>query len=600
MVEYNACNTSASLICLQNLQIWDEKQGIASMHLQSGKGERKYIMKRKHTLLLTASILVTMAFLPGMTGSYIYAADEIVAATQRGAVSDAQMYKQGADVGKILFPLMETVYTDHLNEVVNEGSIELYNKCYDRGVIAIAKTEIKENMLKSLFLGSGPKKYTFSLLKMDGTPAFEGEYGFMQIDSNKNIVSFNSKDFKESGIYSINDGVVEIREQDQQVGYVPEEIQKSKQLAKMIEEAQETYKNDPKGFQDFMAGLAQDMQVESTYSLGGDSDIRITKDLYEKNIAVDSAGNKLFELPDGEFQPFVDGIAEYHGKISHVSGFVAMAAGLFGGRLGSSIGNTVSNMEEDAMDAETEAKTVPKPLSFVEDPFDNRYRTTLLEPLRRTSVSSRGYVTKEGKVLVDRETDFAYLMRRMGTMVQNKADKHAFSFIDRQGNVIITLGKYEPEPMKSYYLDDRAYLIGLKDIASKKMCAISLKDGTQVTPAAYERIEFLSGNRALFYEKERSLLVDVTNGKVVAEFPKKMEMRPFGLEEVAWLYGGGKYQIVNRDGEVLYTLPKGKFKFVGTFKHGFSVVGVSDDKYGIMDSHGNWVAQPTYADLELI
>ena len=179
------------------------------------------------------------------------------------------MYKQGADVGKILFPLMETVYTDHLNEVVNEGSIELYNKCYDRGVIAIAKTEIKENMLKSLFLGSGPKKYTFSLLKMDGTPAFEGEYGFMQIDSNKNIVSFNSKDFKESGIYSINDGVVEIREQDQQVGYVPEEIQKSKQLAKMIEEAQETYKNDPKGFQDFMAGLAQDMQVESTYSLGG-------------------------------------------------------------------------------------------------------------------------------------------------------------------------------------------------------------------------------------------------------------------------------------------------------------------------------------------
>ena len=56
MVEYNACNTSASLICLQNLQKWDEKQGIASMHLQSGKGERKYIMKRKHTLLLTVFV----------------------------------------------------------------------------------------------------------------------------------------------------------------------------------------------------------------------------------------------------------------------------------------------------------------------------------------------------------------------------------------------------------------------------------------------------------------------------------------------------------------------------------------------------------------
>lgn len=556
-------------------------------------------MNRKHILLLTASLFAAMTFLPGMTGSYTHAA-EATAATQSVATSDAQMYKQGADVGKVLFPLMEKVYVDHLNEVVNEGSVELYNKCHDRGLMAIGKTEIKENMLKSLFLGSGPKKYTYSLLKTDGTPAFDGEYGSMEIDTYKNVVSFHTKDYTESGTYSVNDGVVEMRNQNSSTGYASKEIEEQANLAKTIEAAKEAYKDDPQGFSEFMQSLVQAMPGGTSYTTNEDTDICITKDLYDKNIAVDSAGNKLFDLPDGEFQPFVDGLAEYHGKISHVNGLLGLAAGLFGGKLGGSLSNTFNKMEEDAKDAETEAKTVPKPLNFVEDPFDNQYKTTLLEPLRRTAVGSRGYVTKEGKILVDRETDFAYLMRRMGTMVQNKVDKHAFSFIDRQGNVIIAPGKYEPEPMKSYYIDDRAYLIGLKDIETKKMCVISLKDGTQVTPATYERIEFLSGNRALLYEKERSLLVDVTNGKVVAEFPKKKEMEPFGLEEVTWLYGGGKYQIVNLDGEVLYTLPKGKLKYMSSFKHGLSIVAVSDDKYGIIDSHGNWVAQPTYADLDLI
>lgn len=521
-------------------------------------------MKRKHTLLLTASLWGILTILPSIGDSYIYAESSSRTLTQQSLSSDVQMYKKGTQVGKTLFPLMETNYVDHMDEIINAGSRALYNKCHDKGLMAIAKKELKEssNVVADLFKGSAaknkPKQYTYFLLKNDGTVVTEGEYASMLLDDGKNYVTFSSKDYSQSGYYDLE---------------------------------QETVENGfPSGQNGTMMYNTSGMQ---TSHMEGDGDIKISTDIFGKHTAVDMNGNKLFDLPEGEFQPFVDGLAEYHNPIRGMNGLEQLAASIFVGS------DEAGRMQDELQDAKIDSRTPPKQLSYVRDPFEDSYGTTLLEPLLKGSVQSRGYVNREGKIIVDRNTDYAYLMRRMGTLVKNKTSKQ-YSFITREGKVVIAPGKYEPDEKNARCIDDRAYLIAMKDVNTKKLCILSLKDGMPLTPAIYDKVTFLSQNRVLVSDKSSSLLIDVTNGKVVAEFTGKKDMKPFGLEEVTWVYGQGKYQIVNVNGEVLYTLPSGEFKYMSAFKHGFSVVGISENKLGIMDSRGKWIVQPVHSDIRLI
>ena len=536
--------------------------------------------------MLSAALLAALTFLPGMTGSYTQAAETTISRTQNVTSSKGNMYKNGTNVGKVLFPLMENAYTDHMNEVVNTGSIELYNKCYIHGIAAIAKSEVKqkENLLKSLFGGSEkkPKEYTYSLLKTDGMAAVDGSYASMVINDNKTFVTYHNKDYSQSAYYDIETGGAAFGIPVSQEPVMTLEMQQA------IMAAAEQYRNDPVAYQKYMSQVMQTMKTG-----GGNTDIAINQDMYGKNVAVDASGNKLFDLPDGEFQPFVDGLAEYHKPVKDMNGFAKLAATFLLG------GNSAEDMDTRMQDARTASRTPPKPLSYVADPFDNEYGTTLLEPIDKGPVTTRGYVNDKGKILVDKETDFAYLMRRMGTVVKNKASKQ-YSFITREGQTLIAPGKYEVDEKNAGIIDDRSYLIAMKDVNTKKLCILSLKDGQALTPAIYDKVTFLSQNRALVSDKSSSLLIDVTNGKVVAEFTGKKDMKPFGLEKVAWVYGQGQYQIINTNGEILYTLPSGSFKYMSSFKHGLSVVGISEDKYGIMDSQGHWVVQPIYADIRLI
>lgn len=86
----------------------------------------------------------------------------------------------------------------------------------------------------------------------------------------------------------------------------------------------------------------------------------------------------------------------------------------------------------------------------------------------------------------------------------------------------------------------------------------------------------------------------------MAQFPKGMKATIFMFEDYTWFWDDNKsYQIINKDGQVMYTAPKSTISDVTSFRNGVSVVK-SKGLYGIMDGHGNWVVQPTYKEIKLL
>lgn len=275
-----------------------------------------------------------------------------------------------------------------------------------------------------------------------------------------------------------------------------------------------------------------------------------------KKVAIDRSGAEVFVAPYDELYAFDNGLAEYR---RHVQGFN------WGSLLGVVIGSS----------------------------FNTGYDPGLYGGLTYDGVK-RGYIDRQGHIVIDSKLDEVYPMTAFGTFVKNKGK---LSFVNRQGQALIGPADYV---IDQGTLDDLGGLVSLKDKGNGKYGVFSMVDGAQVAPFAYDAITFLGSERMLLQRGETRYLVDETTGESVNTVAKGITVMPFGVENRTWRFDEKKnYAIIDQNGQVLFTAPAGTITKVKNFRNGVSPVQVGK-LWGVVDGQGRWLVQPQYDDLDLV
>lgn len=317
-----------------------------------------------------------------------------------------------------------------------------------------------------------------------------------------------------------------------------------------------SFKKDGKyGFQD-ETGKTVLAPIYKDVIAGFQTGIAFVKMPDGKKAAINSQGQLLYLLPYDRVFPFQNGLAEYQ---RDVSGFNwASVLGIVG--------------------------AVHFGLGY--DPQTNG-------PLTRDGVK-RGYIDRSGQIVIDSHNDFVYPMTPFGTFVE---DKGQTIFVDRTGKLLYGPGKFHIAEDTACQTEALANgQLSLVDEKSKKMGVLDLRSGQLIIPYTFEEAYFLGSDRYLIRDGQSTLLVSGTDGKVLASYPKKAKLLPYGTSQVTWLIQDKQYSLVDANGQVVYTAPKDSITTAGTFLKSFSLAK-SGGRYGIIDTAGKWLVPPQYKNL---
>lgn len=269
--------------------------------------------------------------------------------------------------------------------------------------------------------------------------------------------------------------------------------------------------------------------------------------------AIDEAGKLLFTSDFDSAGPYENGLAEYRRKVNRFN---------WGVLAGAVLGGLGGNGGSDEM----------LPLSY--------------------DGVKRGYLDRQGHVIIDSRSDEVYPMTEWGAFVK---DKGLLRFVNREGQDVIPPGSYD---LSGGLLYEREGLVTLRDKGTGKMGAFRLTDGMRVKDFIYDRLYFLGENRLLYEIDGRTVLATADTGKEIRELPRSAMMEPFGGSGMTWMENGKKTEALDRDGRVLFVLPSGD-KAGGPFRHGLSPVRRKKG-WGLMDQQGQWVVPPVYKDLKMM
>lgn len=296
-------------------------------------------------------------------------------------------------------------------------------------------------------------------------------------------------------------------------------------------------------------------QYKEVYT-GFSEGIAFVKNNAGQKVAINEEGKELFEAPYDTLYPFRDGLAEYHRK---VSGFN------FGSLLGTVIGGVISGGDNIIVGGLGGGLT-----------FDG---------------VKRGYINKDGQVVIDSHKDAVYPMTPYGTFIKNDG---AVYFVDRTGKTIIPTGNYDIGSM-----DITNGLLSLKDKTSDKYAIYSAVDGKKLIDYQFDKVEFIGGNRMVATIKGSKELVDLESGKSLQAFDKNTEFTAFGLSPVTWIKENGNYYIIDKHGQVQFNGQTFKLSQVTPFVNGHSAVKVNG-KWGVVNAQGQWLAQALYDEVNLL
>ena len=272
-----------------------------------------------------------------------------------------------------------------------------------------------------------------------------------------------------------------------------------------------------------------------------------------KKVAIDESGKELFAVPFDEIDPYRGGLAEYRRS---VSGF-----GL-GGLVGLVTGGLISHGSS---------------LVFSGMTYDG---------------VKRGYIDRQGNIVIDSKSDAVYPMTRYGTVVKNKGK---VGFVKRDGSYLIEPGEYEVGDM-----DIGAAVLSLENKSTDKVGMFSMIDGSKIIDFLYDEIDFLGGSRFLAKKSDKKYLVDIESGEVLLAMPSADTIDGFAGDEFAWLHrDDSSYRIIDRNGVLYFTAPEGLIDAARGFVFGYSAVK-SGGKWGIMDYDGSWLVNPIYDDIDLL
>ena len=265
---------------------------------------------------------------------------------------------------------------------------------------------------------------------------------------------------------------------------------------------------------------------------------------------IDGSGKLLFTAEFDSVGPYEDGLAEYRRKVNRFN-WGTLAGAVLGGLGGSGGGDEMLPLSYDGV--------------------------------------KRGYLDRQGRIVVDSRSDEVYPMTEWGTFVK---DHGLLSFVNRKGEYIIPPGRYD---LSGGMLYEEEGLVTLRDKGKGKMGAFRLEDGRQVMDFLYDRITFLGEDRVLYEMGGKTVLAG--EGGVIRELPSGAVMQPYSEEGLAWMEEGKKIHALNREGKILFTLPEGEA--ARPFRHGLAPVK-SHGLWGLVDIHGQWVKAPMYKDVQMM
>ena len=273
-------------------------------------------------------------------------------------------------------------------------------------------------------------------------------------------------------------------------------------------------------------------------------------------VAIDGKGTVLFNAPSNEVYPYKNGLAEFRRKVSHfglggILGLVGM--GYFynhGGVYLDGLGGLV----DDGM--------------------------------------KRGYIDRNGAVVIDSKNDYVYPMEEHGTLVRNEGK---LGFMNRQGQYVIQPGNYEAGT-----IDMNNVLLTLKNKDTNKYGIFDMETGKQEVPFKYDTIEFVGEHEMSVTNDTNRYVVDMATGRVIYKGDKSMNVKTFLGDTYTWIYNkDGNYKILSLDGTVTETPVMKDISGTGSFSHGYSPVKIKG-KWGIINSKGELVVQPTYDEITIL
>lgn len=277
-----------------------------------------------------------------------------------------------------------------------------------------------------------------------------------------------------------------------------------------------------------------------------------------KIVAIDGSGNELFAAPAKEIYAYHNGLAEYRRSVSGfnlgglVGGFIA--GGIIGGAL---MGGHHYHIGGFAYDG-----------------------------------AKRGYIDRDGHIVIDSKKDKVWPMTAFGTVIK---DSGKLYFVNRKGEVVIQPGDYDAGEM-----DRINGLLALKDNSTDKWGVFDVSTGKQIVPFTYDSISFAGTNRLVVVKDNVRNLIDMSTGKSLYAAQTDATIDPFNNDTVTWVHTGkDDYAIIDNNGHVLFKDKAHVIEDVKPFNHGFSSVK-SKGKWGIMNSTGQWIVQPTYEAVTIL
>ena len=275
-----------------------------------------------------------------------------------------------------------------------------------------------------------------------------------------------------------------------------------------------------------------------------------------KVVAIDGKGTVLFNAPSNEVYPYKNGLAEFRRKVSHfglggILGLVGMGY-LYnhGGVYIEGLGGLV----DDGM--------------------------------------KRGYIDRNGVVIIDSKNDYVYPMEEHGTLVRNEGK---LGFMNRQGQYVIQPGNYEAGT-----IDMNNVLLTLKNKDTNKYGIFDMETGKQEVPFKYDTIEFVGEHEMSVTNDTNRYVVDMATGRVIYKGDKSINVKAFIGDTYTWVYNKeGNYKILSLDGTVTETPVMKDISGTGSFSHGYSPVKIKG-KWGIINSKGELVVQPTYDEITIL
>ncbi|WP_298713294.1 WG repeat-containing protein [uncultured Veillonella sp.] len=308
------------------------------------------------------------------------------------------------------------------------------------------------------------------------------------------------------------------------------------------------------GFNDASGKTVIEPQFKEIYTKFSE-DRAFVKNAKGKTVAIDGSGNTIFEAPTNDLNEYKNGLAEYRRHISKFN---------FGGLLGLAVGIGLSNHGG----------------FYYGDAWNPVYDGV-----------KRGYLDRNGNIIIDSKNDAVWPMTEYGTLVKNQGK---LGFMNRQGQYVIQPGNYDAGVM-----DTSSSLLVLKNKDNEKLGIFNVVTGKQVVPFVYDSISFVSPTRMSVVKGESTQLIDMTSGQVLFTTLKDMSINVFG-GPYAWVHkGSAEYQLIDENGKVLFRDKDKAISDVGMFRHGYAPVK-SKGKWGVMNPNGEWIVKPIYDAVEIL